>query len=101
MGANTINTFLLFLSKLAQVQVLVPFLLLNLWMQLPLINMNDPTVSKPIQISTKKMKRKVEREVERLLRNTWAMKFPWAKAILREDGKMQHVRSKICTMVKH
>jgi hypothetical protein len=54
--------------------------------------MNDPTISKPIQVSTKKMKRKVEWEVERLLRNTWAMKFPWAKPILREDGKMQHVR---------
>jgi hypothetical protein len=37
--------------------------------------MNDPTISKHLQISTKNMKRKVEWEVERLLQNTWAMKF--------------------------
>ncbi len=67
MGADTINTFLLFLSKLAQVQILMSFLLLNLWMHLPLVNMNDTTIFKPIQVSTKKMKRKVEWQVERLL----------------------------------
>jgi hypothetical protein len=47
------------------------------------------------------MKRKDEREFEKLFQNTWVNKFLWVELVLGENDKLHHVRCKFCIVIKH
>lgn len=34
-----------------------------------------------------------------MFQNVWAIKFPWAKVVIGLEGKMTHVRCRICNEV--
>ncbi len=45
-------------------------------------------------------KKKPKWQVQRHFQDTWATKFPWAEVVMGEDGRMHHVRCRICTHVE-
>jgi len=39
-------------------------------------------------------------ELNLCFQNSWATKFPWVKFIVRVDGKVTHVKCKVCNVIE-
>lgn len=61
----------------------------------PNVEVLDPNVASSSYEAAKKQKKTYE--LNRHFQDSWAAKLPWAEAVIGSDGRVTHVRCKVCS----